>query len=62
MQSKNVQMEKIYCIVCGKYKKFKKPKTNVFEKRFVFSIICSKCGNTDEKVLKEEKSIDKFLV
>ena len=53
-------MEKICFVICSKYKKFKNPKTsNIFEKKkyFFLSIICSKCGNEDEKIFKEEESI-----
>ena len=53
-------MKKLYCIICGKYRKFKNPKlTYIFEKNIlVFSIISSKCKNEDEKVFKEEESIE----
>ena len=42
-------MEKIFCIICGVYRKFKKPKICIFEKKLVLSSICSKCENKDEK-------------
>ena len=43
-------MKKIYCIICGKYKKFKNPKTSyIFEKILIIFIICSKRENGDEK-------------
>ena len=45
-------MKKIYCVICGKYSKFK-------YQTLVFSIICSKCKNEeDEKIFKEEESIE----
>ena len=48
-------MKKIYCIICGKYRKFEKPKISYFlEKTLVLSIICSQCKNKDEKLFKEE--------
>ena len=51
-------MKKLYCVLCGKYRKFEKPKISyVLEKTLVFSIICSKCKNEDEKIFKEEDSI-----
>ena len=34
--------------------------TYFFEKTLVLFIICSKCKNEDEKVLKEEKSILRY--
>ena len=45
-------MEKLYCVVCGKYRKFEKPKISYL---LVLSIICSKCENKDEKLFKEEE-------
>ena len=52
-------MTKLYCIICGKYKKFEKPKISyVLEKTLVISNICSKCKNQDEKTSKEEESIE----
>ena len=48
-------MKKWYCIICGKYRKFEKPKISyLLEKTLVLSIICSKCKNEDEKLFKEE--------
>ena len=58
-------MKKLYCVICGKYRKFEKPKISyLLEKTLVLSIICSKCKNEDEKIFKEEESIEiiKFLV
>ena len=58
-------MEKLYCVVCGKYKKFEKPKiSSISEKTLVLSIICSKCKNEDGNIFKEEESIEilKILV
>ena len=52
-------MEKIYCLICDKYRKFKNPKISyIVEKPLALSIICSKCENEDEKVFKEEKPIE----
>ena len=51
-------MGKIYCVACNKYKRFKKPKISyILKKTFVLFIICSKCGNKDEKIFKEVESI-----
>ena len=48
-------MKKIYSVICGKYRKFQKPKISYFlEKTLILSIICSKCKN-EEKKLKEEE-------
>ena len=52
------KMKKIYCVVCGIYKKINNPKISyIFVKTLVLSIICSKCGSKDEKIFKEEESI-----
>ena len=49
-------MKKLYCVICGKYRKIKKPKISyIFEKTLVLSIICSKSKNEDEKKFKEEE-------
>ena len=50
-------MKKLYCVICGKYRKFEKPTISyLLEKTLVLSIICSKCKNEDKKILKEEES------
>ena len=52
-------MKSLYCVICGKYIKFEKPKISyLLEKTLVLSIICSKCKNENEKYLKQEKSIE----
>ena len=52
-------MKQLYCIICGKNWKFEKPKISyLLEKTLVLSIICSKCKNQDEKIFKENESID----
>ena len=52
-------MKKLYCIICGKYRKFEKPKTSyLLKKILLLSIICSKCKNEDEKIFKEEESFE----
>ena len=51
-------MKILYCIICGKYRKFEKPKIlYIFERTLVLSIIWSKCRNENEKIFKEEESI-----
>ena len=48
-------MKKIQCVICGKYRKFEKPKISyLLEKTLVLSIICSKCGNKEKKLFREE--------
>ena len=50
-------MRKIYCVICGKYRKFKKAKMcNIFEKEtLLLSIIYGKCENEMKKTFREEK-------
>ena len=48
-------MKILYCVNCGKYRKFEKLQMSyLLEKTLVLSIICSKCKNEDEKLFKEE--------
>ena len=52
-------MKKLYCLICGKWRKFEKPKVSyLLEKTLILFIICSNCKNEDEKIFKEEKSIE----
>ena len=51
-------MKSIYCVICGKYRKFKNPKISyIFKETLVLSIICSKCENEDEKYLKKKNQL-----
>ena len=52
-------MKKLYFVIFNKYRKFEKPKSSYFlEKTLVLSIICSICKYEDEKIFKEEESIE----
>ena len=52
-------MKKISCTKCKKYKEFKKPKIlYICNKTLLLSSICNKCGKEDEKIFKEEESIE----
>ena len=51
------KMKKLYCVICGKYWKFEKPKTYLLEKTLVLSIICNKCNNEDEIFLKKKNQL-----
>ena len=53
-------MKKLYCMICCKYRKFEKPKISYTssKKTLVLSFICSKCRNEDEKLFKEEESVE----
>ena len=49
-------MKKLYCVICGEYRKFEKSKTSYLKKTLVFPIICTECKNEDEKIFKKEES------
>ena len=56
-------MKKLYCVICGKYRKFEKPKISYLlekniSKKSVLSIIWSMYKKEDEKIFKEEESIE----
>ena len=52
-------MKNLSCSIGSKYRKFEKPeRPYLLEKTLVFSIICSKWNNEDEKLLKEEESFE----
>ena len=52
-------MKKLFCVICGKYRNLEKTKISyLLENALVLSIICSKCKNEDEKIFKEEDSIE----
>ena len=52
-------MKKNYCIKCDKYGKFENSKISYnFDKALLVSIICVKCGSKDEKISKEQESIE----
>ena len=51
MFSTTKKMKKLYCVICGKI-------FIAFRKTLVLSLICSKCKNEDEKIFKEEESIE----
>ena len=56
-------MRKIYCINCKKYKKFKNPRMSyICQKTLLLSRICNKCLTEDEKIFKEDESIEKLKV
>ena len=43
-------MKKLYCVICGKYRKFEKPKISyICYKALLFISICNKCGSEDKK-------------
>ena len=51
-------MRKLYCIICGKYRKVEKRKlSNFLGKTLVLSIICRQCKNDDQKLLKKKNQL-----
>ena len=52
-------MKKLHCVICGKYRKFEKPKILYpLEKTLVLSITYRKRKTEEEKLFKEEESIE----
>ena len=52
-------MKKIYCVKCNKYRKLKNPRISyIFDEILSLSTICDKCGSNDQKIFKEEESIE----
>ena len=48
-------MEKLYYVICGKYRKFKNPKISyIFRKTLVLPFFCSKCKMKMKTYLKEK--------
>ena len=52
------KMKKVNCVICGKHRKFEKPKISfLLEKALVLPIIGSKCKNEDKKDLKKKNQL-----
>ena len=52
-------MRRIYCINCKNYEEFKKPRISyICYKTLLLGSNCNKCGSEDEKIFKEEESIE----
>ena len=68
IEFKKVRMRKIYCTNCKKYKEFKNPKISfICYKTLLFVVlilfgICNKCKSEDEKIFKEEESIERLKI
>ena len=51
--------KKTYCVICGKYRRFEKHEISyLLEKILALSIIFKKCKNEDEKLFREDESIE----
>ena len=56
-------MKKLYWVIYSKYRKFEKPKISyLLKKILVLFVICSKSKNEDEKLFKEEESIETLKI
>ena len=52
-------MKKLCCDIRGKYRKLEKSKTSyLLEKTLVLFTICSKCKNGNEKLFREDESVE----
>ena len=52
-------LKKLNCLICGKCRKFEKPKMSyLLEKALILSIIYNKYKNEDEKLFKEQELIE----
>ena len=49
-------MKKVYCVICGKHRKFKNPKISCSFGKTVLSISYNKCKNEGEKYLKKNNN------
>ena len=50
---------KTYCVKRDRFRKFLNLKTSYsFDKILVLCIICSKCGNNDERIFKKGESLE----
>ena len=55
-------MKELYCVICSKYRKFEKLKISyLLEKILFLSILLSKSKIEDEKIYKQEESINEIL-
>ena len=63
MKSKKVKMKKIHCIFYGKYRKCKNSKISfIFKKSLVLSLTWSNCDSKEEKIFKEDQSIETLSI
>ena len=54
-------IKKLDCVICSKYRKIEKPKMSFLikkKKKIVPSIFCSKYKNEEQKIFREEESIE----
>ena len=53
-------MKNLYCVICGKYRKFEKSEISYLLEKIL--VLFADCKNEDEKIFKEEKSIEIFKI
>ena len=53
-------IKKLDCVICSKYRKIEKPKMSylIKKKKIVPSTFCSKYKNEEQKIFREEESIE----
>ena len=54
-------MKKLYCVICSKYRKLEKLKISYLLEKIFLSVLLSKSKNEDEKIYKQEESINEIL-
>ena len=58
-----VSIEKIYSVKCNNFRIFENPKIScVFDKILFLSIISSKCVDNNNRIFKEEKTIETLKI
>ena len=50
-------MKKIYCVICGKYRKFKNPKIPYIFKKNIRSFYYLKCENKDKNYSQKKNQL-----
>ena len=54
-------MKKLYCVICSKYRKLEKLKISYLLEKIFLSVLLSKSKNEDEKIYKQEESVNEIL-
>ena len=54
-------MKKLHCVICSKYRKLEKLKISYLLEKIFLSILLSKSKNEDEKIYKQEESVNEIL-
>ena len=54
-------MKKLYCVICSKHRKLEKLKISYLLEKIFLSVLLSKSKNEDEKIYKQEESVNEIL-